>query len=148
MFYCLLPSANEVCEGYVFTRVLGGGVQDQAPGGCLPNRGGVQAQAQGVSAQGVSRPTQGGVQAQVWEVCIPACTEADTRQQMSTAADGMHPTGIHSCILNLPKFFWVQQSYCKVVKLNTVSSVFETCKILRKETSSQQQIKTELSKKL
>ena len=38
----------------------------------------------------------GGVQAQVWG-CIPACTEADTPQQTTTAAGGTHPTGIHSC---------------------------------------------------
>ena len=39
---------------------------------------------------GVSRPTAG------W--CIPACTEADTPQQMATAAGGTHPTGMHSCL--------------------------------------------------
>ena len=31
-------------------------------------------------------------------VGIPACTEADTPQgEMATAADGTHPTGMHSC---------------------------------------------------
>ena len=73
-----------------------GGVQTLA-WGCLP-RGGVQVQAQGV----------GGVQAQArgcpgpgprGRVCIPACTEADTPlQQTATAADGTHPTGMHSYI--------------------------------------------------
>ena len=47
------------------------------PGPGLGGRG-VQAQAQ---AQGV----------------YPACTEADTPQQMATAADGTYPTGMHSC---------------------------------------------------
>ena len=29
--------------------------------------------------------------------CIQACTEADTPQQTATAAEGTHPTGMHSC---------------------------------------------------
>ena len=29
--------------------------------------------------------------------CIPACTEASTPQPTATAADGTHPTGMHSC---------------------------------------------------
>ena len=29
--------------------------------------------------------------------CILTCTEADTPQQTATAADGTHPTGMHSC---------------------------------------------------
>ena len=47
--FILLPSENEVCEGYVFTGV------------CLSTGG-------GVSAQGVSRPRPGGgsVQAKAW----------------------------------------------------------------------------------
>ena len=41
----------------------------------------------------------GGVQAQAQErMCIPACTEADTSHRLTTiAADGTHPTGMHSC---------------------------------------------------
>ena len=30
-------------------------------------------------------------------VGIPACTEADPPAEMATAADGMHPTGMHYC---------------------------------------------------
>ena len=30
-------------------------------------------------------------------VGIPACTEADPPGETATAADGMHPTGMHSC---------------------------------------------------
>ena len=53
--YCpLLPSANEVCEGYVFIRVChsvrGGGSPDPYPGGGWGSgRGGLQAQVGGVS---------------------------------------------------------------------------------------------------
>ena len=57
--------------------------------------GGVQAQARGCPGPGLgeARPGGGG-QARG---CIPACTEADTPpQQTATAADGTHPTGIHS----------------------------------------------------
>ena len=43
----------------------------------------------GVGVGVVSRPRPVG--------CIPACTEADTLQQTATAADGTHPTGMHSC---------------------------------------------------
>ena len=100
-----LPSADEVCGGYVFTPVcksvilFTGGVSRLWPRGCLLEGVGVQAQAwgqgvcpggcpgpgPGVSAWGVSRPRPGGsragprgvqVQAQ-GGVCIPACTEAD-----------------------------------------------------------------------
>ena len=66
------------CQG---VSLPGGG----SPG---PHLGGLQAHI-----QGVSRPTLGGV--------IPGCTEADTPQQMATAAGGTHPTGMHSCLLNL-----------------------------------------------
>ena len=30
---------------------------------------------------------------------IPACTEADPPGEMATAADGTHPTGMHSCLI-------------------------------------------------
>ena len=72
VFVSLLPPANEVCEGYVFTPVcLSTGVGDclgPDPGG-MSGGGGVLA---GMSpgphlAVGVSRPRG----------CIPACTEAD-----------------------------------------------------------------------
>ena len=55
-----LPSANEVCDGYVFTPVYHS----------LHGWEGVQAQG-GVCLGGVSRPRPG-------RGCIPACTEADT----------------------------------------------------------------------
>ena len=66
------------------------------------SRGEVEGLARGVSRPtsrgspsphlGVSRPTPR-------EVCIPACTEADP--PTATAADGMHPTGMHSCLFML-----------------------------------------------
>ena len=63
----LLLPANEVCEGYVFTRV------------CLSTGdGGLQAHSQGEfqgSGWGVSRTTSGGAGG------IPACIEADPPQQ-------------------------------------------------------------------
>ena len=37
--------------------------------------------------------------------CIPTCTEADTPQQMATAAGGTHPTGMHSCFLLIQRSF-------------------------------------------
>ena len=46
--------------------------------------------------RGCPGPHLGGVQAQAGGV--PACTEADTPQQTATAVDGMHPTGMHSCL--------------------------------------------------
>ena len=32
---------------------------------------------------------------------IPACTEADPPGETATAADGMHPTGMHSCCADM-----------------------------------------------
>ena len=32
---------------------------------------------------------------------IPACTEADPPGETAPAADGMHPTGMHSCFGNI-----------------------------------------------
>ena len=60
-------------------------------------------------AGGVSRPTPGGPRPTFGGVsrsrarprgCIPACTEADPPppQQTANAADGTHPTGMHSCL--------------------------------------------------
>ena len=60
------------CEGYVFTGV------------CL-STGGVSVHG------GVSAPGRAG---------IPACTEADPPAgETATAADGTHPTGMHSCFI-------------------------------------------------
>ena len=56
--------------------------------GPYPGEVGVWLWGVGAPDLGVSWPRQG--------MCIPACTEADP-QQMATAADGTHPTGMHSC---------------------------------------------------
>ena len=79
--------------------------------------GGVQAQAQaqGGSAWGVSRPRPGGVQAQAWGGCAQAQAQGGgcvsqhalsqtPLQQTATAADGTHPTGMHSCS-QMQKYF-------------------------------------------
>ena len=58
-----------------------------------PRPRGIQAQAPGMGGRGGSGPGLG-----ERCVCIPACTEADTSQPMATAADGMHTTGMHSCV--------------------------------------------------
>ena len=76
-----LPPANEVCEGYVFTRVCHtvhrGEVSRPTPRG----------EVGGLAGGRVSRSTPGG-----WGVwlgsprpgeCIPACTEADTPSPLS-----------------------------------------------------------------
>ena len=67
--HCLLLPANEVCEGYVFTRVY-----HSVPGGVSRPRPRVEVKESGQGGpgphRGRSRPTPGG-----W--CIPACTEAE-----------------------------------------------------------------------
>ena len=60
----LLPSANEVCEGYVFTRVCNsvhGGMSRPRPGGCPgPDPGGCPGPGLGVCLpRGMSRPRPG-----------------------------------------------------------------------------------------
>ena len=59
---------------------------DPYPGGKL----------KGFAGEGLQAHTQGEV-----EGSGPACTEAATPppQQMATAADGTHPTGMHSCLI-------------------------------------------------
>ena len=91
----LLPPANEVCEGYFFTRVFlstGGG----SPGPHLEGEGG---RLRGLAGGSLQVHTHGGGE------CIPTCTEADTPQQMATAAGGTHPTGMHSCFLLIQRLF-------------------------------------------
>ena len=73
----LLASANEVCEGYVFTPVChsvhkGGRCLSQCMLGYTPR----------ADTPPESRHPP----------------RADTPQQTVTAADGTHPTGMHSCI--------------------------------------------------
>ena len=70
---CDHPQTNKVCEGYVFTPV---------PGGCpAPGPGDIQAQARGVypSMHCGRHPPP-------------------SPRQTATAADGTHPTGMHSCL--------------------------------------------------
>ena len=89
----LLPSTNEVCEGYVFTPVCQsfcsqGGCPGPVPG-CMP-KGGIQAQAQGGPGPG----SGGG------GVCVSQHSLRQTPlppARLATAADGTHPTGMHSC---------------------------------------------------
>ena len=99
------PPTNEVCEGYVFTRVClstgGGGIPACLAGGWYPSMpcrwcpsmlcrspGGLQAHTQG---GGVERSGKGGLQAHTRGVCT------------ATAAGGTHHTGMHSCLV----LFWV-----------------------------------------
>ena len=87
----LLPPANEVCEGYVFTPVC---QSFCSPGGMLSRL-----------ARGSPGPHPGGCPDPHLGGCIPACTKADTPQpptkQTGTAAGGAHPTGMHSCFVFL-----------------------------------------------
>ena len=62
--HCLLPPANEVCEGYVFTRVY-----HSVPGGVSRPRPRVEVKESG---QGGSRPTPGGIQVHTWGVVYPS----------------------------------------------------------------------------
>ena len=74
-----------------------GGVQAQA-------RGGVQAQA-----QGVSRPRPGGCPGPGGGLSKHALRQTPP-QQMATAADGTHSTGIHSCLIIFFIKFGLRQS--------------------------------------
>ena len=73
---------------------------------CLSVREGVSKPTSRVKVEGSGgypRPTPGGgaqAQAGVGGGCIPACTEADSppAKQTASAAGGMHPTGMHSCV--------------------------------------------------
>ena len=79
--YLPLPSANAVCEGYVFAPVC----QAQAQGrGVCP--GGAQAQAWGGGVQ----PRPGGVQGVPGGLSRPG----GGGPGLGCTADGMHPTGI------------------------------------------------------
>ena len=72
----------------------------------------------------VSRPTPGGcLQAHTWgglqadtQGSIPGCTEADSpHEQMATAAGGTHPSGMHSCLLEIVE---TVVSSCRCEKLS------------------------------
>ena len=83
---CPGPGPGGVCPRWdVQAQALGGG---SAQVGCPGPEGGVCP-----GGVGVSRPRPVGM-------CIPTCTEADPPNQMATAADGRHPTGMHF-LLNL-----------------------------------------------
>ena len=86
------------CEGYVFTGVClstGGAWSSGVPGleggvwsgGKVPGQGG----AWSWGCAGPRGTWSGGG--------IPACTEADPPGETATAADGMHPNGMHSCLI-------------------------------------------------
>ena len=105
---CYRPQRS--CEGYIFTGVClstGGGSLlpgVPGPGGCLL-QGGVCSQGGCLVPGGCL--LRGGA----WSggrVGIPACTEADTPPgETATAADGTHPTGMHSCLV----FSMIQRNY-------------------------------------
>ena len=109
-----LPSANEVCKGYVFTRVClyTGGCLGLGPGGrlrglvgrCLgPDPGGRLGVWPG---EGVSRPRPRGMLGGLAGGCVQAQAWSRTpAQQTATAVGGMHPTGMHSCYkcIRVPK---------------------------------------------
>ena len=98
-YHSFLPPANEVCEGYVFTRV------------CHSVHGGGRVVSQ--HALQVSRPTpKGKVEGSGWGGGSPGphlggggacCRGVPTLgggglPAMATAAGGTHPTGMHSCL--------------------------------------------------
>ena len=87
----LLPPANKVCEGYVFTRVClstGGGVPGQVrhPGQVLPPWAGTPPRQ--VQPPGQASPLE--------EAPPPRAVHAGRYGQQ---AGGMHPTGMHSCAI-------------------------------------------------
>ena len=96
----LLP-ATKLGQGNIFRSVCqefcsqgGGGSPGPHPRGKLRGLAG-----------GVSRSTPGGGGSPgPGPGCIPICTEADSPQQTATAAGGTHPTGMHSCQLNVCRF--------------------------------------------
>ena len=78
MYYSnLLPPANEVCEGYVFTRVCH---SVHRGGGCMPQ-----------CMMGYYPPGPG---TRGWDQAPPRAVHAGRYGQQ---AGGMHPTGMQSC---------------------------------------------------
>ena len=101
---CLITVRNEVAK-VMFSQACvcrRGGAWSQGdawsrgeglvPGGLVP--GGVCSRGSGPGGVGGSGPRGSLVPGGVG---IPACTEADPLGEMATAADGTHPTGMHSC---------------------------------------------------
>ena len=94
------------------------GPRGVCPGGCTgpgpwecagPGPGGVLAQAWGVSrprpgCRGCPGPGQGGPGPGEGDVCQHALKQTPPPQQTATAADGTHPTGMHSCS-------WIRMSF-------------------------------------
>ena len=79
-FGFLLPPANEVCKGYVFTMVCQSFCSQVGPPGPQPGgdvEGSDRGGSPGPHLGGLQAHTQGGLQAHTWG-CIPACTEAAT----------------------------------------------------------------------
>ena len=82
-----------------------------------------------LSIGGVSRPIlrerlrglAGGGPRPRWGVCIPACTEADPPpQQTANAADGTHPTVMHSCIyLKISLLIFILKFYLEILFYTT-----------------------------
>ena len=88
MFVALLPPANEVCEGYVFTGV------------CLSKRGGVSIPLHaGTHPLGADTPRS----KQPSEQIPPSAVHAGRYGQQ---AGSKHPTGRHACCL------WEQTANC------------------------------------
>ena len=93
----VLPPANEVCEGYVFTRVClsTGGVGIPA---CLAGfqptpKGEVEGSGLGWDLQA---HTQGGLQVHT-QGGVSQYALRQTPPPTATAAGGTHPSGMHSC---------------------------------------------------
>ena len=81
----LLPSATKLRQGNVFTPVC-----DSVTGGCLPKC------MLGYTPLAGSRPwADTPLQTPPGQTPLPRQTPS---QQMATAADGRHPTGMHSCL--------------------------------------------------
>ena len=96
----LLPSPTKL-RGYVFTGVClsTGGL---FPGVCAWSRREDCSWGRGCLVPGVCSggvPGPGGSAPR--RVGIPACTEADPPGETATAADGTHPTGMHSCFCEI-----------------------------------------------
>ena len=93
----VLPPANEVCEGYVFTRVClstGGVVSQHALQVSSPHPGG---KLRGLAWGGISRPTPRGVSRSTPRGVYPSMHWGRRPPPTATAAGGTHPSGMHSC---------------------------------------------------